>query len=235
MINRRPYVLITAVSLSLLTALILIAPVRASGDGGNPYGPGVTTTKITLHPDGSYRVVSTQSRELRRTYRLDFGGAVHDGFRLPDERGQVLPPYLRASYAMESVTLDGEPVELAFQTDRHRVEAVISDERPTGRHTAVFSYSVSGASLPTRDGWQTHIRLLNRGQEADDVITIEAAPGVAAIGVRCVTFAPDAYPCGSKAADQSWSISKEQTSAPEHLVIIKADPTRVPAPTLDRT
>jgi hypothetical protein len=33
MINRRPYVLITAVSLSLLTALILIALIRASGDG----------------------------------------------------------------------------------------------------------------------------------------------------------------------------------------------------------
>ena len=105
---------------------------------------------------------------------------------------------------MESVTLDSEPVELAFQTDRHRVGAVISDERPAGRHTAVFSYSVSGGSMPTRDGWRTHIRLLNRGHEADDVITIEAAPGVAAIGVRCVTFAPDAYPCGSKAADQSW-------------------------------
>jgi hypothetical protein len=48
MISRRPYVPITAVSLSLLTALILIAPVRASGDGGNPYGPGATTTKITF-------------------------------------------------------------------------------------------------------------------------------------------------------------------------------------------
>jgi hypothetical protein len=136
---------------------------------------------------------------------------------------------------MESVTLDGEPVELAFQTDRHRVEAVISDERPTGRHTGVFSYSVSGGSLPTRNGWQTHIRLLNRSHEAGDLITIEAAPGVAAIRVRCVTFAPDAYSCGSKAADQSWSISKEQASASEYVVIVKADPTRVPAPTLDRT
>jgi hypothetical protein len=235
MISRRPYVPITAVSLSLLTALILIAPVRASADGGNPYGPGATTTKITLRPDGSYRVVSTQSRELRRTYRLDFGGAVHDGFRLPDERGQVLPPYLRASYAMESVTLDGQPVELAFQTDRHRVGAVISDERPAGRHTAVFSYSVSGGSLPTRDGWQTHIRLLNKGHEADDVITIEAAPGVAAIDVRCVTFAPDVYPCGSKAADQSWSISMDQSAASEYIVTVRGDPRRIAPPKLDRT
>jgi hypothetical protein len=135
MISRRPYVPITTVSLSLLTALILIAPVRASGDGGNPYGPGATTTKITLRPDGSYRVVSTQSRELRRTYRLDFGGAVHDGFRLPDERGQVLPPYLRASYAMESVTLDGQPVELAFAAPEY-VVTVRGDPRRIGRESS---------------------------------------------------------------------------------------------------
>ena len=79
MISWRPDVLITAVSLSLLTALILIAPVRASADGGNLYGPGVTTTKITLLPDGSYRVVSTQSRELRRTYRRSSLNRVHPG------------------------------------------------------------------------------------------------------------------------------------------------------------
>ena len=187
MISGRPYVPITAVSLSPSHRFDL----DRSGPGLRRWGqpvPGATTTKI-----------------------------------------------MRASYAMESVTLDGEPVELAFQADRHRVAAVISDERPAGRHTAVFSYSVSGGSMPTRDGWRTHIRLLNRGHEADDVITIEAAPGVAAIGVRCVTFAPDAYPCGSKAADQSWSISMDQSAAPEYVVTVRGDPRRIAPPKLDRT
>ena len=38
-----------------------------------------------LQPDGSYDVTLVQAQTLVREYQIRFGGAVHDGFRLPDD------------------------------------------------------------------------------------------------------------------------------------------------------
>ena len=103
-----------------------------------------------LHPDGSYDVTLRQRQELVREFAITFGGGVHDGFRLPDD-GALLPPYLRAGYALTSVAAaDGRPEPADFTRTNHRVEVTSTGTYPTGRHGFEVSYRVTGAARSDR-------------------------------------------------------------------------------------
>ena len=92
-----------------LATLLVGSSVPETRAAPNPFGPRSTATSIVLNLDGSYDVTLRQSQELVREFAITFGGGVHDGFRLPDD-GALLPPYLRAGYALTSVAAaDGRP------------------------------------------------------------------------------------------------------------------------------
>jgi hypothetical protein len=92
-----------------LATLLVGSSVPETRAAPNPFGPRSTATSIVLNLDGSYDVTLRQSQELVREFAITFGGGVHDGFRLPDD-GALLPPYLRAGYALTAVAAaDGQP------------------------------------------------------------------------------------------------------------------------------
>ena len=98
----------------------------------NPYGRRSSQTTIVLHRDGSYDVTLVQAQALVREYQIRFGGDVHDGFRLPDD-GSVIPPYLRAAYALTSARIEaGQPAPADFVKTGHRWSLTSVGTYPTG-------------------------------------------------------------------------------------------------------
>ena len=223
-----------------LTAAVLLAvvPVAATPAAPNPYGPRSTATTIVLNPDGSYDVTLRQTQQLVREFQITFGGGVHDGFRLPDD-GALLPPYLRAGYALTSVSAAaGQPEPTDFTRRNHLVEATSSGTYPEGRHGFEVSYRVTGAAEPTPGGWTVHVRLLDVVYSRGDRVEIEgAAVAPTGLRLRCVTYAPDSEPCGTTGGSTLIDVLEDGRDAqhpPEFLIEVEADNARVPPPTLDR-
>jgi len=142
----------------------------------NPYGQRSSQTTVVLQRDGSYDVTLVQTQTLVREYQIRFGGAVHDGFRLPDD-GSVIPPYLRAAYALTSAELAADqPGPTAVKTG-HRWSLTSVGTYPAGDHQAQLSYRVTGASRPTDSGWEVRVRLLDIAYQPGDPVTIQADAG----------------------------------------------------------
>ena len=127
-----------------------------------------------------------QAQTLVREYQIRFGGAVHDGFRLPDD-GSVIPPYLRAGYALTSAELAADqPGPTAVKTG-HRWSLTSAGTYPAGDHQAELSYRVTGAARPTDSGWEVRVRLLDIAYQPGDPVTIvadAAQPDDLAAGMR---------------------------------------------------
>ena len=136
--------------------------------------------------DGSYDVTLVQAQTLVREYHIRFGGAVHDGFRLPDD-GSVIPPYLRAGYALTPAQPEADQPGPAAVKTGHRWSLTSVGTYPTGDHQAELSYRVTGAARPTDSGWEVRVRLLDIAYQPGDPVTIEAdgrAAGRPEAGVR---------------------------------------------------
>lgn len=216
--------------------LVGLTPVVTAQAQPNPYGRGSSLTEVALQADGSYTVRAVQTRELVREYELTFGGSVHDGFRLADD-GSVIPPYLRATYEMRTAIIDTAVVTLPFTTDRHRVAAKSTQKYAAGSHTAEFDYLVRGAALPDRRGFTVHVRTLARN--GDDTLTVDSsAIAGEVLGLRCVTYAPDSVPCGTRSGNH-WTVQLGQQGdheVPSEVVIgVRADSATVSKPGIDRS
>ena len=137
--------------------------------------------------------------DLVREYQIRFGGGVHDGFRLSDD-GSVIPPYLRAVYALTSARIPaGQPAPAQFVKTGHRWSLTSLGTFPTGDHRAELAYRVTGAARPTDQGWEVRVRLLNIAYQPGDPVTIEAESAQPrALELGCVTYAPDSRPCGER-------------------------------------
>ena len=224
---------------SLTGALLLaVAPGTATPAAPNPFGPRSTATTIVLNPDGSYDVTLRQTQQLVREYQITFGGGVHDGFRLPDD-GALLPPYLRAEYALTSVSAaEGQPEPADFTRTNHRVAATSQGTYPTGRHEFEISYRVTGAAQPTRRGWTVHVRLLDTVYSDGDRVEIRTDDiRSTRLSLRCVTYPPDSEPCGILSGTTLIDVFENDRDAqhpPEFLIEVEADNARVTQPTLDR-
>ncbi len=218
--------------------VLAVAPVVATPAAPNPFGPRSTATTIVLNPDGSYDVTLRQTQQLVREYQITFGGGVHDGFRLPDD-GALLPPYLRAGYALTSASAaDGQPEPADFTKTFHLVEATSHGTYPEGRHGFEISYRVTGAAQPTEAGWTVHIRLLDVVYSPGDRVEIVAASvSPTGLELRCVTYAPESEPCGTAGGSTLIDVVEDDRDArhsPEFVVEVEADSAAVPAPTIDR-
>jgi hypothetical protein len=218
--------------------LVAVAPVVATPAAPNPYGPRSTATTIVLHPDGSYDVTLRQSQELVREYQITFGGGVHDGFRLPDD-GALLPPYLRAGYALTSVAAaDGQPRPADFIRTNHRLAATSHGTYPTGRHGFEISYKVTGAAQTTQRGWNVHVRLLDVVYSDGDRVEIRTDEiSSTRLSLRCVTYPPDSEPCGILSGTTLIDLfenDRDVQRPPEFVIEVEADNAAVPEPTVDR-
>lgn len=224
---------------SVAAALLLaLAPVGATRAAPNPFGPRSTETTIVLHPDGSYDVTVRQTQVLVREYQLSFGGSVHDGFRLPDD-GALLPPYLRATYALTGATVPaGQPALADFSRTNHLVSATSRGTYPTGTHRGEISYRVTGAAQPTAKGWSVHVRLLDVGYSDGDRVEIRTDEiRSTRLSLRCVTFPPDSEPCGVVSGATLIDVFENDRDAqppPEFRIDVEADNAGVPEPTIDR-
>lgn len=221
-----------------IAALLVGSAGTATRAAPNPYGPRSTATTIVLHPDGSYDVTLRQTQELVREYQITFGGGGHDGFRLPDD-GAVLPPYLRATYALTSVSgADGQPEPTDFTRTNHRVAATSTGTYPIGRHEFELSYRVTGAAMPTEDGWTVHVRLLDVGYSRGDRVEVVAADvQPTGLALQCVTYPPDAEPCGTTGGSTLIDVfedDREAQPAPEFRIEVEADNGAVSQPEIDR-
>ena len=235
---RRPRRAGRLVGILAVAALLAGSPGQKPEAAPNPYGPRSTATTIVLHPDGSYDVTLRQTQELVREYQIIFGGGVHDGFRLPDD-GALLPPYLRAGYALTSVAAaDGQPEPTEFTRTNHLLSATSFGTYPTGRHGFEVSYRVTGASKPTEDGWTVHVRLLDVVYARGDRVEINAsAIQPTGLVLRCVTFPPDSEPCGTIGGATLIDVFEDDRDAgqpPEFRIEVEADNAAVPEPTIDR-
>jgi hypothetical protein len=224
-------IIVIVVGALLLPAAALAAP--------NPYGLRSTATTITLDRDGSYQVTVRESQDLFREYEIEFGGGVHDGFRLPDD-GSLLPPYLRAAYTLTSATWeDGQAVPQAFTLTNHRWSASSTGTYAAGRHSAELRYRVTGAARPTRRGWAVHVRMLSVRYSGGDAVTIEAGTArPTRLELRCVTHPPDSEPCGVGDGSTLRYVFPDErhTGVPPELVImVTGDNAQVPQPTIDRS
>ena len=219
-------------------AVLAIAPLVATPAAPNPFGPRSSATTIVLNPDGSYDVTLRQTQQLVSEYQLTFGGGVHDGFRLPDDGG-LLPPYLRATYALTGATVsDGQPVPEDFTRTNHRIAATSRGTYPTGTHQGEISYRVTAAAQPTEDGWRVHIRLLDIGYSDGDRVEIRTdALRTSGLSLRCVTYPPDSEPCGILSGTTLIDVfenDRDPQHPPEFVVEVEADNAAVPEPTIDR-
>ena len=221
------------------TAALLVGvtapPLRAAP---NPFGARSTATTIVLRPDGSYDVTLWQTQELVREFQISFGGGVHDGFRLPDD-GALLPPYLRAGYALTFVAVEnGQPQPTDFDRKNHRVSVISGGTYPTGRHEFRVGYRVTGAAKPTERGWTVHVRLLDVDYRRGDRVEIDAsAVAPTGLALRCVTFPPDSEPCGTTGGSTLIDVIEDDGEAgrpPEFQIEVEADNAAVPEPALDR-
>jgi hypothetical protein len=227
-----------AVGVLAVAALLVGVTAPSLRAAPNPYGPRSTATTIVLHRDGSYDVTLRQTQELVREFEMSFGGGVHDGFRLPDDGG-LLPPYLRAGYALTfASTADGQPPPTDFERKNHRVSVTSVGTYPTGRHEFQVSYRVTGASKPTKRGWTVHVRLLEVTYSPGDRVEIDAsAVAPSGLVLRCVTYPPDSEPCGTTGGSTLIDLiedDREVPGPPEFQIEVEADNAAVPMPTIDR-
>lgn len=219
-----------ALAACLITAFLTAssgASVSTALAAPNPFmGVSIATT-VTPNDDGSYRVQTRESRELAREFKLGFGGGISDSFRLPADQipddadtedfdpsgpAPVIPAYLKASYTMKSAKIDGQPAELEFTRNRHRVQAGISGTYPEGVHVADFDYTVKNAAVTSSGDeeayLEVHVRLLGGPSiSAKDIVMVDESKlaGSLVTGIDCVTYAPDRVPCGSQ-TEQGWAI-----------------------------
>lgn len=225
--------------LSAAAAVLAASPAAVTEAAPNPYGDRATRTTIVLHPDGSYDVTLRQSVELVREFQVGFGGGVHDGFRLPNDGG-LLPPYLRATYALTGVTVaPGQPVPADFTRTNHLVAVRSVGTYPAGTHQAEIRYRVTaGAARPTADGWLVHVRLLDIGYARGDRLEIDASETrPTGLSLRCVAIAPDAEPCGTTGGTtliDVFDADLDQTLPPEYLIEVTAPNRAVSEPEIDR-
>jgi hypothetical protein len=221
--------------IAIVVALLLPASAQAAP---NPYGPRSAQTTIVLHSDGSYDVTLRQTQELVREYQVTFGAGVHDGFRLPDD-GTLLPPYLRAGYAVTAVTAEqGQPKPPDFTRTNHLFTAASTGTYPAGRHEFQISYRVTGAALPTARGWTVHVRLLDVGYHRGERVEINADEiRPSNLLLRCVTYSPDSEPCGTNSGTALIDVFEDDYNGPlppEFRIEVEADNAAVPEPAIDR-
>lgn len=202
----------------------------------NPYGRRSSETTIVVQRDGSYDVTLVEAQSLVREYQIRFGGAVHDGFRLPDD-GSVIPPYLRAAYTLTSAELAADqPAPAAVQTG-HRWSLTSVGTYPAGDHQAELSYRVTGAARPTDAGWEVRARLLDIAYQPGDPVTIVAdAAQPAGLALGCVSYAPDSEPCGERRGSTlTYAIPATRTEVPPEFVItVESRVGQVADPPIDR-
>jgi len=130
---------------------------------------------------------------------------------------------------MHSVELDDQPVDLKFTADRHRVQAVIDQDLPVGDHNARLDYTVTGASAVDESDEQyltlVHVRLMDPSNRPDDKVVVDESElaGSLVAGVDCVTYAPDAVPCGER-TETGWTVRLDQEgdlgATPEIVIVL---------------
>lgn len=216
-----------AVSAAFAVSAAAGAAVPSALAAPNPFVARSTATTVTPNDDGSYRVQIRESRELAREFELGFGGGIGDSFRLPADQipddaetdgfdpsgpAPVLPAYLKASYRMKAASLDGEPVDIAFTRNRHRVQAGITGTYPEGVHVADFDYTVKNAAVTSSGDeeayLEVHVRLLGGAPiSAKDTVIVDESElaGSLVTQIDCVTYAPDRVPCGVQ-TEQGWTV-----------------------------
>ncbi|HZA73440.1 MAG TPA: hypothetical protein VE476_11075 [Propionibacteriaceae bacterium] len=228
-----------AITVLAVAALLAGATAPTLSAAPNPYGDRSTATTVVLHPDGSYDVTLRQTQELVREYQITFGGGAHDGFRLPDD-GALLPPYLRAGYALTSVSAaGGQPEPSGFARTNHMVAATSSGTYPTGRHEFSIGYRVTGAARPTERGWTVHVRLLDVTYSDGDRVEIRTENlRPTRLSLRCVTYPPDSDPCGILSGTTLIDVFEADRDArqppPEFRIEVEADNSAVVEPVIDR-
>lgn len=209
----------------LTTALLVGRGPRAEGQP-NPYGEASAVTTVLLAADGTQQVRLDQEQELVRSYDWTVGGAVHDGFRLPDSDDPV-PPYLRVQLELESAELDGQVLELEARTDRHRIDISTLTQLDAGDHRASLSYRVRGAAVPADGGWVGYVGPLLPG-----AVRIESELPLAS--VECLTTPPDAEPCGEQDGD-GWLVPAGDGLVPQQVrVRVEGSASSLRDPTIDR-
>jgi len=189
-----------------------------------------------LQPDGSYDVTLVQAQTLVREYQIRFGGAVHDGFRLPDD-DSVIPPYLRAGYELTSAELAADQPGPAAVKTGHRWSLTSVGTYPAGDHQAEFGYRVTGAARPTDSGWEVPVRLLDIAYQTGDPVSIVAAAAQPDdLELACVNYAPDNEPCGERRGSTlTYAIPESRTEVPPEFVItVERRDRQVPQPPIDR-
>ena len=222
-----------------LAAALLVLPATAPASYAepNPYGDRSVATTVVLHADGSYDVTVRQRQTLVREFRITFGGAVHDGFRLADD-GELPPPYLRAAYTLTSVQVAaGQPAPGDFTRTNHRIELTSSGTYPAGEHEFAVEYAVRGAARPTGTGWAAYVRLLDLGYQPGDSLTIDSGsvrPDT--VRLRCVTHPPDSTPCGEGNPTLTYTnpARRDVGVPPEFVIVIEGAAASVAEPAIDR-
>lgn len=199
----------------------------------NPYVGSEATHTITIDSDGSYRVHIDQTMELARDYDFAFGGAIHDGFRLPDTES-VLPPYLRAQYSDPAIAMDGQAAEVDVDHLIHSVSISAEDTFTAGEHEGTIDYRVTGAAVGAAQaktnagGVAVYFRPLVPG----DVI-VQTDEAISA--VECEDWPPVGEPCGHKSGEE-WLIKKDELQDAEAVhVILDIDEADLGKPRIDVT
>lgn len=178
-----------------------------AGAAPNPIGRGDHTATIILAAsDGSYRVRNTQSAELLDdAYDVSFGLAMHDGFRAPDDDETGPPPYLRPEYVLDETTFDGDPGPADFTREGHLLSVEVSGD-VEGKHVGEFDYTVSGAALPTADGYEVYVRAADLPSGDRTTVDGSALTDGEIAGMRC-QFRPIFTPCGEQVDADHWQFA----------------------------
>lgn len=222
---------------TLVTAVAATLMIPGAGAAPNPYGRSSSKALIRLQPNGGYAVQLTQTQVLARKWTMTFGGAIHDGFRMPDDKLSEIPPYLRVTYRVETAALDGEPLALSVSKQGHLVMAEADKELGESEHTADISYTVAAAAVPTTGGFSVYYRHWNAVGSAQRVVTVDASTLTQAhiSGLRCVTVAPDTVPCGERSGT-TWTLTSTSTRpfGPDLIIDFSGSGETLQKPTIDR-
>lgn len=225
-----PSLVVAGLATALLTA-------GAGSAMPNPYGPGSRSATVTVDGAGGYQLTETWQQTLVSRFRLQQGGVVSDGVRLPDDvaavlaRGRTdpLPPVLVPDAATGRVTADGAVTDLAPQITGHAVGlGVDRGEVDPGEHTTVLEIHRGGAGVTVGATVRTYVQLTT---QADLTVT---ADGGTVTGVRCLTFPGAAAPCGRRAGDRWLVTASQQTGTTDRgqLAVVVEVTTAESAPAL---
>lgn len=214
---RPPVKVVAALALSVV-AVAGFGP--SSSAAPNPYGRSSAAVEITLDAKGGYRAIETVTQEVVGAgYNANLDGRIPDSFRLIAGREDRLPPLLTPTVTLETATLNGESRPARLDRIGRALTARVGETgKRIGKFTAVFTSSVSGATVREPDGsgpriLAVHARpfLIDRNPE----VTIKSG-GQQIVDVRCITAAPTTVPCGSRTPN-GWRITREQ------LTTVKAE------------